>query len=103
MREPAFLSFAGRHRASAPSLILRFAPMLGLRGFSFNYLARSRILSGIGLTPLWDHRIAFGNTAMCDDMAGLLRGDGQFAPILYPAARMFPGCWYFLNIPTTNP
>jgi hypothetical protein len=55
MREPALPYCAGCYRASAPSLILRFAPMLGLCGFSFNYLARSRILSGIELTPLWDH------------------------------------------------
>ncbi len=52
MREPALPSFTGRHRASAPGLILRFASMLGLRGFSFNYLARSHILCGIRLTPL---------------------------------------------------
>ena len=52
MREPAFRSFTGRHRASAPGLILSFAPILGLCGCSFNYLARSTLLGRIGLTPL---------------------------------------------------
>ena len=92
MREPAFRSFTGRHRASAPGLILSFAPMLGLCGCSFNYLARSTLLGRIGLTPLRNHCSCarkYRNVRR--------RPEGSVVVVnphllLYPAARMFPGC-----------